>query len=206
MRYSARTGKSNPYAHYLCGKYKDYQTKGCTTHYIRYDALYAYVLARIRHWSARAIEDEEMLLNQLLSAGDRERKSAQKKQAAELKKASKRKTEVDGLFAKLYEDRVAGRITEYNFNMLTTKYQTEQSELAEKIDTLTVALNTVKQTESDAQKWIDLIQQYAAPTELTAPLLNALIEKILVHQSVKGEDGEQEQEIEIFYRFIGKID
>ena len=25
-------------------------------------------------------------------------------------------------------------------------------------------------------------------------------------QSVTGEDGEQEQEIEIFYRFIGKID
>ena len=146
------------------------------------------------------------MLNQLLSAGDRERNAAQKKQTMELKKAEKRKVEVDGLFAKLYEDWAAGRITEYNFNMLTAKYQTEQGELAEKIDTLTVELDTVKQTESDARKWIDLIQQYANPTELTAPLLNTLIEKILVHQSTTGEDGEQEQEIEIFYRFIGKID
>ena len=73
--------------------------------------------------------------------------------------------------------------------------------MAEKIDTLTVALDTVKQTESDARKWVDLIQQYANPTELTATLLNPLIEKILVHQSTTGEDGEQE--IEIFYRFIG---
>ena len=113
---------------------------------------------------------------------------------------------LDGLFAKLYEDWAAGRITEYNFNMLTAKYQTEQGELAEKIDTLTVELDTVKQMESDARKWIDLIQQYANPTELTAPLLNTLIEKILVRQSTTGEDGEQEQEIEIFYRFIGKID
>ena len=180
--------------------------RGCTTHYIRYDALYAYVLARIQHWSVRAIQDEDALLSQLLSAGDRERNAAKKKQATELKKATKRKTEVDGLFAKLYEDWAAGRITEYNFNMLTAKYQAEQSELAEKIDTLTAELDTVKQTESDARKWIDLIQQYANPTELNAPLLNALIEKIVVHQSVKGEDGEQEQEIEIFYRFIGKID
>ncbi len=70
----------------------------------------------------------------------------------------------------------------------------------------TAEMGAVKQTESDAQKWIDLIQQYANPTELTAPLLNTLIEKILVHQRVIGEDGEQEQEIEIFYRFIGKID
>ena len=206
MRYCARTGERNPYAHYMCGKYKDFQTRGCTTHYIRYDALYAYVLARIQHWSARAIQDEDALLNQLLSAGDRERNAAKKKQATELKKATKRKAEVDGLFAKLYEDWAAGRITEYNFNMLTAKYQTEQNELAEKINALTAELDTVKQTESDARNWIDLIRQYANPTELTAPLLNALIEKIVVHQSVKGEDGEQEQEIEIFYRFIGKID
>ena len=153
---------------------------------------------------SRAIQDEDALLSQLLSAGDRERNTAKKKQTAELKKATKRKAEVDGLFVKLYEDWAAGRITEYNFNMLTAKYQTEQSELAEKIDALTAELDTVKQTESDARKWVDLIQQYANPTELTAPLLNALIEKIVVHQSVKGEDGEQE--IEIFYRFIGKID
>ena len=90
--------------------------------------------------------------------------------------------------------------------MLTDKYQAEQVELEEKIDTLTAELDAVKQTESDARNWIYLIRQYANPTELTAPLLNALIEKILIHQSVKGEDGEQEQEIEIFYRFIGKID
>ena len=90
--------------------------------------------------------------------------------------------------------------------MLTAKYQTEQGELEEKIDALTAELDMVKQTESDARKWVDLIRQYANPTELTAPLLNALIEKIIVHQSVKGEDGEQEQKIEIFYRFIGKID
>ena len=37
-------------------------------------------------------------------------------------------------------------------------------------------------------------------------MLNALIDKIVIHESIKGEDGEQEQEIEIFYRFIGKID
>ena len=123
-----------------------------------------------------------------------------------MKKAEKRRSEVDGLFAKLYEDWAAGRITEYNFNMLTAKYQAEQNELAEKIDGLTAELDTAKQTESDAKQWVELIRQYANPTELTAPLLNALIDKIVIHESIKGEDGEQEQEIEIFYRFIGKID
>ena len=47
---------------------------------------------------------------------------------------------------------------------------------------------------------------YVNPVELTAELLNTLIEKITVHEAVKGEDGSREQEVEIYYRFIGKID
>ena len=56
------------------------------------------------------------------------------------------------------------------------------------------------------KKWIGLMKQYVNPTELTAELLNTLIEKILVHEAVKSEDGSREQEVEIFYRFIGKIE
>lgn len=42
--------------------------------------------------------------------------------------------------------------------------------------------------------------------ELDAPLLNTLIERILVHEGVKGPNGVWEQEVEIFYRFVGKTD
>ena len=53
---------------------------------------------------------------------------------------------------------------------------------------------------------VTLMKECVNPTELTAELLNTLIEKIVVHEAVKGEDGSREQEVEIFYRFIGKID
>ena len=56
-----------------------------------------------------------------------------------------------------------------------------------------------------AERWIALIKQYANPTELTAEMLNTLIEKIVVHEATKGSDGTRTQEIEIFYRFVGKI-
>ena len=45
------------------------------------------------------------------------------------------------------------------------------------------------QTAADAEKWIALMKQYVNPVELTAELLNTLIEKITVHEAVKGEDG-----------------
>lgn len=37
---------------------------------------------------------------------------------------------------KMYEDRAVEKITEHNFSILSTKYQNEQAELAEKIQTL----------------------------------------------------------------------
>ena len=51
-----------------------------------------------------------------------------------------------------------------------------------------------------------LIRQYTDPAELTAELLNTLIDKIVIHEAVKEPDGTRNQEIEIFYRFVGKID
>ena len=112
----------------------------------------------------------------------------------------------DTLFARMYEDWAAGRITEYNFSMLSGKYQSEQAELDEKIERLQSAIATESQNAADAEKWIALMKECVNPTELTAELLNTLIEKIVVHEAVKGEDGSREQEVEIFYRFIGKID
>lgn len=204
------TNKSNrkPFSYFNCTSYRQLgkMENGCTAHYVRYDTLYAYVLARVQYWSAQAQLGEEKLLQQLLKAGDKERIAFTKKKNTELSKAEKRNAELDRLFAKMYEDWSAERITEYNFNMLSKKYQAEQQELSEKIERLKSELAVEQQTASNAEKWIALIRQYANPTELTAELLNTLIEKIVIHEAIKGENGFREQEIEIFYRFIGKID
>ena len=205
LAYGVNSQNKNPYAHYHCSKYGQ-GLRQCSMHYIRYDVLYAYVLSRLQYWSGLVQHDEERLLKRLLNATDKGQAAARKKQAAELKKAEKRKAEVDTLFARMYEDWAAGRITEYNFSMLSGKYQSEQAELDEKIERLQSAIATESQNAADAEKWIALMKECVNPTELTAELLNTLIEKIVVHEAVKGEDGSREQEVEIFYRFIGKID
>ena len=205
LSYGENRQNSKPYGHYHCSKYGQ-GTRQCSMHYIRYDVLYAYVLSRLQYWSGLVQHDEERLLKRLLNATDKGQAAARKKQAAELKKAEKRKAEVDTLFARMYEDWAAGRITEYNFSMLSGKYQSEQAELDTKIEQLQSAIATESQNAADAEKWIALMKECVNPTELTAELLNTLIEKIVVHEAVKGEDGSREQEVEIFYRFIGKID
>lgn len=205
LAYSQNKQNKNPYAYYHCSR-NGQGLQQCSMHYIRYDVIYPYVLSRIQFWSKMAQHDEEKLLKSLLNTSDRERTSAKKKQGADLKKAERRKSEVDSLFAKMYEDWSAGRITEYNFNMLSEKYQGEQQELVAKIQKLKEEMDTAVQNVEDAEKWVKLIKQYANPTELTAELLNTLIEKILVHEATTDEEGNRVQEVEIFYRFIGKIE
>ena len=103
-------------------------------------------------------------------------------------------------------DRIAERITERNFIMLSAKYQEEQNALDGKIDLLNGQISENSERYSNIETWVKLIKQYASPTELDSILLNALVEKITVHEAVKHEDGSREQEVEIFYKFIGKID
>lgn len=72
-----------------------------------------------------------------------------------MNKVKKRKAEVDRLFAKTYENWANECIAEYNFNMMSRKYQTEQQELDEKIKNLKPKLATKKQTVENAKIWIN---------------------------------------------------
>ncbi|MBU5456611.1 recombinase family protein [Oscillibacter sp. MSJ-31] len=208
MSYGTNNSNSKPFHYFVCTNYRQHGPRhcDCTSHYIRYDTLYVYVLSRLQYWSAQSDMGEEHLKRQLLHANDREQQRMVKMRDAELKRAQKRQKELDRLFSKLYEDWAAERITEYNFKVLSEKYQTEQTELLEKIEHLQAELATEQQTVVNIDQWIGLIQQYAHPEELTAEMLNALIEKIVVHEKTVGEDGEKEQTVDIYYRFVGKID
>ncbi len=208
MTFARNANAKNPFGYYVCGRHRAYRYKGgeCTRHYLRYDVLYAYVLERIQHWAKRAKKDENKLLEDLLKSGDRERAATVKKQTAELKKAEKRKAELDNMFAKMYEDWAASRITESNFNMLSQRYQKEQEEQEQKIQDCKTKLAVGQQTVEDAQKWVELIKQIGVPRELTADLLNTLIEKIIIHEATEDDFGFRQQEIEIIFRFVGKID
>ncbi|MBE6664973.1 MAG: DUF4368 domain-containing protein [Ruminococcaceae bacterium] len=208
MSFGTNKQNSKPYSYFNCTSYRQFGKKHatCTAHYIRYDTLYTYVHARLMYWWQQAQADEAKLTERILKAGDKENDAQTKARTASLTRAEKRKEELDRLFSKLYEDWASERITEYNFNTLSKKYQTEQEELLVKIEKLTAELSAEQQSVIDAEKWIASIKKCARPTELTADLLNSLIEKIVIHEGKDNQNGMKAQPIEIYYRFIGKID
>ena len=67
-------------------------------------------------------------------------------------------------------------------------------------------LESSEQDKQGAEHWVKLIRKYTDLTELTAPLLNELIEKIVIHEGVKDDSGNRTQEVDIYYRFVGMID
>ena len=193
--------------YYMCTTYSEFGKERCSNHYIRYDMVYAVVLGRLQYWISQANEKSDAdLMQRLLKSGDSQRAKETANAKKELSRTEKRLKELDNLFAKMYEDRAQEMLTERNFAMLSAKYQEEQAQLEEKVKTLQAKLDKSEQDTNGAEKWLALVRKYTELTELTAPLLNELIDKIVVHQAVNDEDGERTQEIEIFYRFVGKID
>ena len=89
---------------------------------------------------------------------------------------------------------------------ISVKYHTEQKQLDETVKTISAKLEETKEETDDARRWVDLIQKYSAVDEFTVPLLNELIEKIVVQQSWKDGNDKKVRDIEIYYRFVGKID
>jgi hypothetical protein len=200
----SKNGKERKY--YFCSTYRQYGKERCSIHYIKYEDLYQAVESALQMYGASVKEDKEAFVASLTkkSVGQREKGIAQAKK--ELSTAEKQQKKLDKTFAKLYDDRVSGKVTERNFIMLSERYQNEQAELDAKITKLKAKIEETVQTEKNAKIWVDLIGKYGDVTELTAPMLNDLIEKICVHEATEDENGNRIQEVDIYYRFLGKVD
>lgn len=130
----------------------------------------------------------------------------EKSLAGEERQLSKRLAEIDRLFAALYEDKVMDKITRRNYELLTAKYEQEQAEIQSSLSRIRQELSEKEEKEQGIMDFIGTIKGYAGLKELDATVLNTLIDKILISERVKDEDGKLTQDIEIHYKFIGSLD
>ena len=178
---------------------------GCSAHTIEARDLFDAVLADIRHYAKLAVEGDEKRVRQLQerlsSIGATEQKALER----EKRKLDKRLGELDKLFSALYEDKVMERITQRNYDMVSRKYEAEQAQLSARIEEINVSLAEKETTDNGVKDFFSLIAGYADTAELSAAMVNALIEKITVGERVQKEDGTVEQTIKIYYKFVGVL-
>ena len=206
QRYQNATRKQDCY---ICGSYKK-RTRDCTAHFIRTDLLTAGVTENLRKVTSYAAKHEARfmkLLTEQTEDGSKRRNAAKKK---ELEAAEKRIAELSAIFKRLYEDSVAGRISDERFTELSADYEAEQKELKEKAAALQSELSKTLEATANAEKFMKVVRKYTSFEELTPTLLREFVEKIVIHES-EALDGKRRgklrrQEIEIYYSFVGKVE
>ena len=202
QRYENKTRKQDCY---ICGNYKK-RTHDCTAHFIRTDLLTAGVTANLKKITAYAAKHEKQFMKLLVQQnedGGKRRNAAKKR---ELEAAEKRIWELSAIFKRLYEDSVAGRITDERFSALSADYEAEQRQVREHAAELQAELSKAQEASVNAERFMNIVRRHISFEELTPTLLREFIEKIVVHECSYDENKHRRQEIEIYYSFVGKVD
>ena len=205
MRY--HTSTSNKEIHYFtCSDNKvDYRGKCPGRHYVRADALEEVVKLELRRLVEMLEIDESYFAQLLLRKNDEEREKDKKFLESELQKAIARSNTVSQLYEKLYEDNVAGKVSDEWFVELSHKYEKERMDLKAKIADTRHQIEELKNTNSEYGKFISAIRRFMQMDNLTSPLLRELIDHIDIFET-EGTGKSRTQRIVIYYRFIGYIE
>ena len=190
---------------YQCNNYRMEGKAVCTQHRISALSLYNAVLEDIRRLANEALDDDRQMISSIAERLGKDEKDSVRQAERELKKTAKRLVELDKLFAKLYEEHINGKVSERNYNALSATYESEQTELESKIAELNETIKANREYGENAENFVDLIKQYADIDELTQALLNTLIERIEVHEPEE-IDGERIQKLDVYYKFVGRLD
>ena len=178
------TNTKHPQQIYACKTYNAYGKNHCTQHRVEYDVLYDLVLHKIQECARAALRDEAAVAGRLSDNCIAEGKAQREALEHALAKDEERVEVLDKMVLRLYEDMVAGRISEANFNLMLDKTQTEQAQLKERITEGRKKLADELQLASDARQWSEAIRAYAGITELDAATLNRLVKEIVVHEQI----------------------
>ena len=190
---------------YICGNYKR-RTTDCTAHFIRTDLLTAGVTENIRKITSYAAKHEARFRKLLIEQNEDGGKKKNAARRKELEAAEKRITELSAIFKRLYEDSVAGRITDERFTELSADYEAEQKQLKDRAAELEAELSKAQEATANADRFMKVIQKYTGFEELTHTLLREFVEKIVVHECYHDENGIRRQDVDIYYNFVGKVD
>lgn len=193
---------------YNCSTYnlsRQSYDKQCSQHYIRTEVVRKLVLETNKAVSDYVITNEEEFINRIYSSSRDKQKESIKSLKRKIAQDTKRVNELNMLMKKLYEDNISGKLSDKRFEFMLSEFENEQ-------DTLEISMENAKaeieKYESDtirADKFIELVKRYTDFSELTTPMLNEFVEKILVHEA-DYSSGERVQEVEIYLNFIGKFE
>ena len=198
--------QGNPEIKYFnCSNYKGNRGTCTSTHYVRVDFLEEVVLGEIRRLTKFASLYEDEFVKAVIGYSQQAEQTDRKLKEKELKTLLARDEELDGLFERIYEDNVSGKLSDDRFAKMSRRYEDEQKELSEKIKKLRSEIEKQSSRSMTTDMFIGLVRKYTRARKLTPRMLNELVEKIEVFNAEK-IDGVWEQRLRIHYNCVGTIE
>ena len=198
--------QGNPEIKYFnCSNYKGNRGTCTSTHYVRVDFLEEVVLGEIRRLMKFASLYEDEFVKAVIGHSQQAEQTDRKLKEKELRTLLARDEELDGLFERIYEDNVSGKLSDDRFAKMSRRYEDEQKELAEKIKKLRSEIEKQSSRSMTTDMFIGLVRKYTRARKLTPRMLNELVEKIEVFNAEK-IDGVWEQRLRIHYNCVGTIE
>ncbi len=191
---------------FICSRHRKHLGEQvCTAHRVREVVLDEIVLEEIRRvtYYARAKTKEFIDFINRKSATEARKELSTK--TVELGKLEKRNGEINMLFKKLYEDNVLGRVTNEQFRMLSDIYNQEQREIKETVPKLQERIEELKAQATNVEKFLAIVRKYTDLQELNAEILRTFVAKIVIHERTQKWSTSAEQQIDIYFRYIGNV-
>lgn len=188
---------------YTCGNYRSRPgtLTQCTTHYIRKSVITELVLADLQRVLSFVKPHEKELIQTAANFGTQEILKTSEQEQKELASAQTRLAEIDTVFCRLYEDNALGKLSDEQFHFMTSGYEEEKKTLKERIAVLNSRIQTGREHNSDAEKFVLPVEKYTRIQELTYENVHEFIERILIYEPDRKNNTRR---IEIFYNFTSK--
>lgn len=191
---------------FICSRHRKHLGEQvCTAHRVREVVLDEIVLEEIRRVTYYARAKTKEFIDYINRKSATEARKELSAKTVELGKLEKRNNELNKLFTKLYEDNVLGRITNEQFRMLSDIYNQEQREIKETVPKLQERIEELKAQATNVEKFLTIVRKYTDLQELNAEVLRTFIAKIVIHERTAKWSTSAEQQIDIYFRYIGNV-
>ncbi|PWM72145.1 MAG: recombinase [Bacillota bacterium] len=203
--YLCRCTTMNQKEYFNCSTYRKKKKKYCTSHQITAHAAMALIKNDIQYTIKFATENKEEFMCILKERAKAKSKRELASYIDGKEQAEKRIKALDKIIQNLYEDKVAGKISEERYMKMSDNYEAEQKALSERLIYLKAEIEKAKTQYDNINRFMAIVKRYSDFDEITPEILRAFVDKVIIHEKVK-VDGRYVHTIEIIYNFVEAID
>ena len=203
MRYCTTNYFEKRQDHFVCASYRS-NTGTCSAHFIRAVVLEELVWMHMKtviSYVTRHKAHFRAVMEHRLRLSSEEAVRGHKKRLAQ---AERRLGELDRLFIRIYEDNVAGKLSDERFALMSKTYEDEQEQLKAEIQTLQQEIKVQERQIENLEQFIQRVHKYEDLQEMTPYALRELVKGIYIEAPDKSS-GKRRQGIRISYDLVGFI-